>query len=150
MSDSASSSFESVLTRQPFVVRRRVKWSDCDPAGVVYTGKFPEYVLSAVNLFYSELAQGSYREWIRGMAVDTPCKGLEFDFHGALWPDDEFLIHCTVPAIRNHSYDIRLEATQADGRRIFTSRVSPICIGPEKRAGVAIPQAMRERLECFA
>lgn len=150
MSDLASSSFESVLTRLPFVVRRKVRWSDCDPAGVVYTGSFPEYVLSAANLFFSELAQGSYREWIRKLAVDTPYKGMEFEFHGALWPDDEFLIRCSVPAIREHSYDIRLEAAQADGRRIFTARVSPICIGPGKRAGVPIPQAMRERLECFA
>ena len=31
-------SYESVVSRTPLVVRRRVRWADCDPAGVVYTG----------------------------------------------------------------------------------------------------------------
>ncbi|MES2413782.1 MAG: acyl-CoA thioesterase [Pseudomonadota bacterium] len=151
MSDLPTDSFESVLSRHPFVVRRKVRWSDCDPAGVVYTGRFPEFVLSANNLFYSELAQGSWREWLKGMAVDTPCKGMEFEFHGALWPDDEFLIRGTVSAIRKHSYDIRYEAAQADGRRIFSARFSPICISNTgKREGVPIPDAMRARLQDFS
>lgn len=144
-------SFESVVSRQPFVVRRQVRWSDCDPAGVVYTGRFCDYVLSANNLFYSELAQGSYRQWLKALGVDTPCKGMEFDFHGALWPEDEFLISATVTAIRKHSYDIRYEAAQADGRRIFSARLSPICISSSgAREGVPIPDAMRARLEQFA
>ena len=29
---------EAVVHTAPVTVRRRVKWSDCDPAGVVYTG----------------------------------------------------------------------------------------------------------------
>jgi acyl-CoA thioesterase FadM len=144
----ATGSFESVVSRQPFVVKRLVRWSDCDPAGVVYTGRFCDYVLSANNLFYSELAQGSYRKWVKALGIDTPCKGLEFEFHGALWPDDEFLIHGRVSAIRKHSYDIRYEATQADGRRIFSARLSPICISSSgAREGVPIPDAMRARLE---
>lgn len=144
-------SFESVVSRQPFVVRRQVRWSDCDPAGVVYTGRFCDYVLSANNLLYSEFAQGSYRQWVKALGIDTPCKGLEFEFHGALWPDDEFLISGTVTAIRKHSYDIRYEAAQADGRRIFSARLSPICISSTGvREGVPIPDAMRARLEQFA
>ncbi|MGH6624991.1 MAG: acyl-CoA thioesterase [Burkholderiaceae bacterium] len=144
-------SFESVLSRSPFfIVQRQVRWSDCDPAGVVYTGRFPEFVLSAVGLFYAELAQGSYREWIKAMGVDTPCKGLKFDFQGALWPDDKFQMQCTVPVIRTHSYDIRIEARQADERRVFRARFSPICIGGGVRTGVPIPAQMRQRLESFA
>lgn len=114
------SSFESVLSRRPFIVRRQVRWSDCDPAGVVHTAKFSDYVPSAVNLFYAELAQGPYGAWIRALGVDTPCKGLELTFHGALWPDDEFQIRCTVPNLRTRSYDIQLEASQASGRRVFS------------------------------
>lgn len=38
-------STEHVLSQLPFVVRRRVKWGECDPAGVVYTVTFSEYVI---------------------------------------------------------------------------------------------------------
>jgi len=143
-------SFESVLSRQPFIVRRQVRWSDCDPAGLVYTGKFSEYVLSTINLFYVELAQGSYGAWIKALEVDTPCKGLEFSFHGALRPDDEFQTRCTVTTIRTHSYDIQLEASQADGRRVFSARFSPVCIRRDERIRAPIPVALRQRLESFA
>lgn len=42
---------EQVLSERPLVIRRRVKWGDCDPAGVVYTPMFSEYVISAAELF---------------------------------------------------------------------------------------------------
>lgn len=142
-------SYESVASRRPFVVRRRVRWSDCDPAGVVYTGKFTEYVLSVVNLFYSELSQGRWAEWRKTLGVDTPCKGMSFDFHRALWPEDEFEITVQIGEIREHGYDIELEATQPGGVRIFSARFSPICIRTDARVRVPIPAEMLAALEPF-
>ena len=44
-------STERVLSTTPFVVRRRVKWRECDPADVTYTVAFSGYVISAAELF---------------------------------------------------------------------------------------------------
>jgi acyl-CoA thioester hydrolase len=44
-------STEHVLRTLPFTVRRRVKWGECDPAKVVYTVTFSEYVISVAELF---------------------------------------------------------------------------------------------------
>ena len=143
------STYEHVVSRHPLVVRKRVRWADCDPAGVVYTGKFTEYLLIASSYFFAELGEGRYFEWLKALAVDTPCKGMDLTFHGALWPEDEFDMHCTVSNIREHSYDIHVEATQADGRRIFTGRFSPICISREVRQRVPIPAAMLAQLQRF-
>lgn len=143
------STYERVVSRHPLVVRKRVRWADCDPAGVVYTGKFTEYLLIASSYFFAELGDGRYFEWIKTLAVDTPCKGMDLTFHGALWPEDEFDMHCTVSNIRAHSYDIHVEAKQADGRSIFTGRFSPICISREVRQRVPIPAAMLAQLQRF-
>ncbi|KQW64905.1 acyl-CoA thioesterase [Variovorax sp. Root411] len=142
-------SYESVVSRRPFVVRRRVRWSDCDPAGVVFTGKFTEYVLNAVNLFYSELSQGRGAEWRKTLGVDTPCKGMALEFHRALWPEEEFDIAVHVGEIREHGYDIELEATQHGGVRIFSARVSPICIRTDARVRAPIPEEMLVALQPF-
>ena len=142
-------SYEGLVSRQPFIVRKRVRWADCDPAGVVYTGKFAEYLLIAVNYFLDELGQGNYAHWLRTLQVDTPCKGLDLEFHGALWPEDEFDMKCGVSEIRQHSYDIHVEAIQASERRIFTGRFSPICISREARHRVAIPESMLQLLKRF-
>jgi len=145
--DGAVSGVLYVVSRLPFVVRRRVRWSDCDPAGVVYTGRFSEFVLDAVQLFFSDIAGGSYHRWVAGLGVDTPCKGMEFTFHHALWPEDTFDMTCTVPAIREHGYDIAIEAAGMTGTPIFSARFSPICIQREVRRRVPIPPAMRTAIE---
>jgi acyl-CoA thioesterase FadM len=142
-------SYEYVLTRQPFVVRRRARWGDCDPAGVVYTGKFTEYLLGAVMHFFAEIGDGNYMKWIESIGVDTPCKGMDLDFHHALWPEDEFDMTCTIGEIREHSFDILVAAVRADGKRAFSGRFSPICIGRTVRARTPIPGVMRQRLMSF-
>ena len=134
--------YEALLSRSPVVVHKRVRWADCDPAGVVFTGKFSEYLLVAVGYFFDVLGNGNYSRWVQSLAVDTPCKGLDLTFHGALWPEDVFQMTCHVGAIREHSYDLHVEAAQADGRRIFSGRFSPICIQRGVRARAPIPPAM--------
>jgi len=42
-------STEHIISAIPLVIRRRVKFGDCDPAGVVYTVTFGEYVISAAE-----------------------------------------------------------------------------------------------------
>ncbi|MEJ8859912.1 thioesterase family protein [Variovorax robiniae] len=141
-------SYESVVSRRPFVVRRRVRWSDCDPAGVVYTGKFTEYVLNAATLFASELAQGEPAAWRRSLGVDTPCKGMALEFHRALWPEEEFEMLLDVPEVREHGYDLRIEATQS-GTPIFSARFSPICIRRDARVRAPIPVELLNALAPF-
>lgn len=138
--------FARVIARCPFTVRRVVRWSDCDPAGVVYTGRFMDYVTDAVHLFFDEIAGGGgYHKWLERLGVDTPCKGMDFAFHHALWPDDPFDMVCTVPAVREASYDIAFDARRGD-LPIFSARFSPICIARDARRKTPIPPAMLEAL----
>ena len=140
--------YECVIERTPFKVRRRVHWSECDPAGVVYTGRFVDFLLGAVDLFYANLSDDrSYRDTIKGLGVDTPCRGLDIDFRGALWPDDEFVMIVGVAAIRHSSFDLRIHALQHGGREIFLGRFTSICIpATGERHSTAIPKELREAL----
>lgn len=141
-------SYETVVSRRPFQVRRRVRWSECDPAGVVYTGRFAEFMLGAVNLFYANLVQEGYRSLTRRLGIDTPCRGLDLDFRGALWPEDEFVMTVTVAAVRRSTFDLRIEAVQDDGREVFVGRFTPVCIAREgERRSVPLPQPYAQALE---
>jgi len=140
-------SYESVTSREPFVVRRRVRWGECDPAGVVYTGKFVDYMLAAVNLFYANLVESDYRTFLKSQGVGTPCRGLDMDFRGALWPEDEFLMRVRVRELRRASFDMQVDGYQESGREIFVGRFTGICIpGNGERTSVAIPDALRAAL----
>lgn len=135
---------EMVLTTNPFVVRREVRWGDCDPAGVVYTGRFPEYVLGAVALYTEHLGEG--RRLGDAHGVGTPCRGMSFDFIGTLWPGDVILITCQVAALRARSFDIHVDARRPDGSAVFSAVFSPICVRQDERVGTPIPASLRTAL----
>lgn len=139
-------SYEYVMSRMPFVVRRTVRWGDCDPAGIVYTGRFPEYVLGAVMLFTGHLAGGDMHRFSRELGMQMPCKAMSYEFMSALWPGDTFDIHCFVGAIRAHSFDIVCDARRENGTAVFKAVFSPICIDPTIRKRVAIPAPLLDKL----
>ena len=91
---------EFVLTAVPFVVRRRVKWGDCDPAGMVYTVMFSEFVISTAELFYAALLGGPAYTKMTALDCTTPTRALSFDFQRSLAVDDEFEIEVRVAEVR--------------------------------------------------
>lgn len=138
-------SVEIVVAEWPFTVRRTARWADCDPAGVVYAGRYPEYLLGAVFHFLRAL---------RGVPVsvapevDLPCKHMALTFHASLYPDDVVDIRLSVAALREHSFDLEARATLADGRLAFEGVFAPICIRTgQLREKAPIPPALRQALQ---
>lgn len=139
-------SYEYVLSESPFVVRRTVRWGDCDPAGVVYTGRFPEYLLGALTLFTDHIAGNAGESLGQQYGVGLPCRGMTFDFSGTLWPYDVVDLECYVGEIRTRSFDFHFEGRRPDGERVFDARFSPICVHAHVRESAEIPAPLRATL----
>jgi 4-hydroxybenzoyl-CoA thioesterase len=138
---------EFVLSTQPFVVRRRVRWGECDPAGVVYTPRFTDYLVSAVSLLHEHVLGDEAPHYRKDLGIDTPCKGMSLVFQGALWPNDWFDMAVSIGEIRNASYDVLVKARTPDGRPVFEGVFSPVCIPRNERRAVSIPEDFRRRLQ---
>ncbi|MCS8129858.1 acyl-CoA thioesterase [Pseudomonas aeruginosa] len=138
-------SAEIVVAHQPFTVRRVVRWMDCDPAGVVFTGRFTEYLIGAVMHFYRHMGWGPGAQ--ETVSVGLPCKHMALTFHVSLPPDTSVDIKIRVGAIRERSFDLLAHAYLDDGRLAFEGVFAPICIEPQSRSGVPIPQLLRESLQ---
>ncbi|WP_297836698.1 thioesterase family protein [Pseudomonas sp.] len=143
---------EEVVNDLPFIVRRRVRWSDCDPAAVVYTGRFTAYLLDAVMLFYRQIDWAPGPEWAPGLKVappkvGLPCKHMSLTFHRSLVPDDVVDIHIDVTTVREHSFDLAARAYLADGVLAFEGIFSPVCIQTDARIRIAIPPQLRAALQ---
>src|SRR6266404_3782369 len=142
-------STEYVVGTTPLVVRRRVKFGECDPAGFVYTVVFGEYVLSAAELLYGSLF-GSTPQRVRNeIGLVTPTRALEFDFRSSLRPDDEFDMTVTVADIRTHSYVLAIDARTPPGVDVFRAVLTPICVARDVRRAIKIPPAFRVALEHY-
>ncbi len=150
----ADVSREQVICTIPFTVRRAARWSECDPAGVVYAGNFNDYLLSAVQLFRRRLFG---RDWTRmrdEWAVDLPAKSTSLIYQGSLWPDDVFDTTVWVGAVRMRTFDVVAQAVRAPAspqdraNRVFIGRHSSICVSAsDRRQSVPLPPALRARLD---
>jgi 4-hydroxybenzoyl-CoA thioesterase len=139
-------STESVITIFPFTIRRHVRFGDCDPAGVVYTVRFSDYAVSAMDLFLSHILSGPNLEQIPD--VQTPIKALSFVFSAPLRPNDEFDMAVTVREIRTRTFDLALVATLPSGTVAFEALLTPICVttGGDRRS-LPIPARLQTLLE---
>jgi acyl-CoA thioesterase FadM len=137
---------ERVTSVCPFTIRRRVRFGDCDPAGVVYTVRFSDYAVSAMELFLAELLGGPHLVQLAG--IHTPIKALSFVFSAPMRPNDEFDMRVTVPNIRTRTFDLAITATLASGTPAFEVLLTPITIDAERRS-VPIPDILRALLTAY-
>lgn len=148
----AAENREEVVSRSPFRVRRVARWSECDPAGVVYTGHFAEYLLSAVHLFRRHVFDSSWKAIREEVGIDTPNKAFSMVFNGSLWPDDVFDVEVRVGEIRKRTFDFEVAAVRVDdGSSVFTGTLSAICVkASDRRVATPIPDVLRQQLEASA
>jgi acyl-CoA thioesterase FadM len=139
-------STERVVSTIPFTIRRRVRFGDCDPAGVVYTVRFSDYAVSAMDLFLSHILGGPHLNELP--EVQTPIKALSFVFSAPLRPNDVFDMVVTVRGIRTHTFDLAIIATCSPGTVAFEALLTPICITTgEDRHSLPIPVRLQTLLE---
>ena len=142
-------STEYVLSDLPLVIRRRVKWGECDPAGVVYTVTFSEYVISAAELFYGALFETTPQRAKHEQGFGTPSRALAFDFRRSLRPDDEFDMTVTVAEIHSRTYVLDITGRTPQGEVVFVAKLTPVCVAREERRSIEIPNAFRQALHRY-
>ena len=139
---------ERLVGRLPVRVRRRVLWGECDPAQVVYTPRFADYLVVAFGWF-SRIVLDAEAPTLADAGVGTPAKGLELTFHRVLRPNQIFEMTVLVRAVREHTCDLTIVARDMEDRLVFEGRVSPIFIDRGTFGSIAIPSAFRARLEQY-
>lgn len=140
---------EYLLSSAPVVVRRKARWGECDPAGVVYTPRFADYAISAFEYFIAELVGYPAQQAMIDEGFGLPMKAMSSEFHFSIWPDQYFDMTVRVGSMRTRTFDLVVTAQSLEHRPLFTTVLSPICIAPDKRASIPIPVRFRQRLESY-
>ncbi|WP_313802515.1 acyl-CoA thioesterase [Sphingobium sp.] len=138
---------EHLISTDPLIVRRRVSWGECDPAGVVYTPRFAEYVVSAMDYWFKHVLQHSDRPHPLRKQVVYPMRAMSFDFTGMLEPDDQFDIEVRLANISTRTLTLAVEARHEKKRRqAFSASLTVVAYDQEKKAAVPIPEELRCQL----
>jgi acyl-CoA thioester hydrolase len=133
-----TTALEGLIASRPVTVRQRVRWGDCDPAGVVYTPRFSEYVIYAAGFFYEEVVPGG-----------LPLKALSFTFSHFLKPRDVFITTVALGEVRSRTFDLLIKGALEDGTPVFSAQCTPICVNSTTRTAEALPQSLRDALEAY-
>ncbi|WP_299847753.1 thioesterase family protein [uncultured Paracoccus sp.] len=147
---------EEIVSDGPLVIRRVVRWGDCDPAGVAYTPRFLDYVVTAHEVFISMMLGGPIHLLKDGLSVDFPVRGVEIDFRSTLPLDAQFDMEVRVGEIRSRTFDllIRARKVESEGKRqgplAFTARITPVTVDRHSRAAVALPEQLKSRVAAYA
>ena len=130
---------------------RRIRFSDCDPAGIVF---YPQYFV----LFNDLLEEWIDSFWTRGFAdfigrcrYGVPTVKIEARFTAISRPGDEVVLNLDVMRVGQRSFDLALACTgAADGSPRMSARQTLVTTSLETHRSVQIPAPLREALSHLA
>ena len=140
---------EAVIGNLPVTVRRRVKWGECDPAGVVYFVNYGEYVVSAYELMMTELLGEEFQKAKARHGVALPAKAFKIDFSASLRTGDEFLMTVEISDIRTKTFDALVRGHSVSRSPLFWATLTLIAVRPMDRSAMPLPVALVAELERY-
>jgi acyl-CoA thioester hydrolase len=140
---------EIVVGTDPITIRRRVKWGECDPAGVVYMVNYSEYVVSAYEIFMTVLLNEGFVKAKARHRVALPAKAFTIEFYAPLRPDDDFLMTVEISDIRAKTFDISVRGRSIERHDFFLAKLTPIAVDPTERTATLLPRAMLQKLRRY-
>ena len=102
-------------TSLPFRIQSRVRWSDCDPLGIIWYGAYLKYFEAAEHEMMR--AAGLPFETLRlDRKVQIPRKAFQVEFHSPAQMDELLDIEVGIAKIGTTSLTFRFEAYKAGER----------------------------------
>ncbi len=133
-----------------FEVLDRVRWSDCDPFGIIYYGAYirlfqvaEEELLRACGLPYAKLREE--------MGVWIPRKAVQAEFHSPAQIDEEVAIQVYFSKIGNTSITFQFEVYRASDR-VHRASGTLVVVSVDKPTMTPrpVPDALRAILSLYA
>jgi acyl-CoA thioester hydrolase len=126
--------------------RLRVRYSECDPQGVVFNARYLDYHDVAMTELHRE-ALGSYRELVEAGAEMVVAEA-SLRFLGSAGFDEVLELSLWVTRLGETSLSTRLAVRRAE-EVIVEGDVRYVFVDAAGRAKTPIPEGVRERLARF-
>jgi 4-hydroxybenzoyl-CoA thioesterase len=102
----------------PFVHRIRVRWADCDPASIAYTGQLPRFALEAIEAWWEHHVGLDWYRLNLDRNIGTPFVHMTLDFRSPVTPRHILECEVTLARLGNSSISHRVRGHQ-DGLLCF-------------------------------
>lgn len=129
----------------PFQATRQVRFSDCDPAGIVF---FPQYLVMLngfVEQWFDEALRIPYAALIGARRLGLPTVRLEVDFTAVSRHGDALVLQLAVEKLGRSSLALRHEFRAGDGSEELRLRARQVlvCTSLATHRAQALPDDVR-------
>jgi 4-hydroxybenzoyl-CoA thioesterase len=128
-----------------FKIAYPIRFSHCDPAGIVYFPRFFDLLHQAMEDWFTHALDERFSELVMQKGLGTPTVSTQCDFVSPARFGDTLTIELSILRLGNASVELLFEASVQD-RACFKCRHT-ICLFDRTTAkAVPIPEALRERM----
>jgi 4-hydroxybenzoyl-CoA thioesterase len=134
-----------------FVRERRIRFSDCDPAGIVF---YPQYFVMFNGLVEDWFDDGlmlGYRDVVMGRRIGLPMVRLEADYTAVSHFGDPVELHLQVERLGQRSLTLLLRCIgEGDDDVRMSLRQVIVTTSLDTHRSIDIPSDLRAAIERFA
>ncbi len=134
----------------PFIMRRTVLWGECDPAQMVYTPRFLDYVAEAVEGWFRAVLDTGWYDMIAERGIASPIVHASIDFFSRLNPGDAFEMEVLVEeeGLRS-TIPFRVKGRTQAGEDCFGARLILSVVDWKSFRSISVPTDFRERIAVY-
>ena len=135
------------MTNHRFQTAHRIKFSECDPAGIVF---YPQYFVLFNDLFESwidSLIPDGFAGLISRRRCGTPTVHLETEFKAISRMGDDVKLSLELSRLGTRSMTLALACTDRNDMPRMSAKQTIVTISLETYAAIPIPDDLRAALE---
>lgn len=122
---------------------QKIRYSDCDPQGIVFNGNYARYWDDAITDWFEELGFGGTE--LGGIGVDVVTARLEIDFKNVARLGEMLLTEVTVERVGSTSLTVLLTTrSESDLQIVAEGKGVYVFVDPKDFTPVEIPSSLRQ------
>jgi len=134
--------------KDPFIIKRRVAFSEVDLAGVVHFSRYFRYLEDAEHAFFRARSLSILAD-AEGNKIGWPRVNCSFDYHGPLHFEQEFEIRFSIEKMGKKSITGVVQIFAGD-KKVAEGRSTNVCcemVNGVLGKAITIPDSLREKLQ---
>jgi len=124
---------------------QKIRYSDCDPQGIVFNGNYARYWDDALTDWFEEA--GFAGPGLAGLGVDVVTAHMEIDFEASASLGDTLQTRIVVEGYGNTSMTVGITTRRlSDGVVVATGREVIVFVDPAELRPTPVPEEVKSRL----
>ncbi len=123
----------------------QVRWADCDPARIAYTGNIPGFALEAIDAWWGYTVGADWYRLNMDHNVGTPFVHMSLDFRSPITP--RHVLECRVEPLRLGTSSIRFKVIGFQNDIVcFEGEFVEVFVEADSFQKTGVPEIFREKI----